>query len=83
MRNLRLSGETLTKIFTGQITNWSNSAITKDNNGHALPSIPIIPVVQSEGSGATAQLTRYFNAEYPSIWQYRLFTRSHTPSSPI
>ena len=68
MRNLRLSGETLTKIFTGQITNWSNSAITKDNNGHALPSIPIIPVVQSEGSGATAQLTRYFNAEYPSIW---------------
>jgi ABC-type phosphate transport system substrate-binding protein len=68
VRNLRLSGETLTKIFTGQITNWSNSAITKDNNGHALPSIPIIPVVQSEGSGATAQLTRYFNAEYPSIW---------------
>ena len=27
------------------------------------------PVVQSEGSGATAQLTRYFATEYPSIWQ--------------
>ncbi len=33
-----------------------------------LPSIPIVPVVQSEGSGATQQLTDYFATEYPSIW---------------
>ena len=76
MRNLRLSGETLTKIFTDEITNWDDPAITKDNNGHALPSIPITPVVQSEGSGATAQLTKYFAAEYPSIWQ--AFSHSNT-----
>ena len=69
VRNLRLSGQTLTKIFTNQITNWDDPAITQDNNGNALPSLPIIPVVQSEGSGATAQLTRYFATEYPSIWQ--------------
>jgi phosphate transport system substrate-binding protein len=69
VRNLRLSGETLAKIFTDQITNWDNKEITQDNNGHALPNLPITPVVQSEGSGATAQLTRYFAAEYPSIWQ--------------
>jgi ABC-type phosphate transport system substrate-binding protein len=69
VRNLRLSGETLTRIFTNQITNWNDPAITRDNNGNALPSLPIIPVVQSEGSGATAQLTRYFATEYPSIWQ--------------
>jgi phosphate transport system substrate-binding protein len=69
VRNLRLSGETLTKIFTGVITNWDNVEITKDNNGHKLPSLPITPVVQSEGSGATAQLTRYFATEYPSIWK--------------
>jgi phosphate transport system substrate-binding protein len=69
VRNLRLSGETLAKIFTDQITNWDNPEITKDNDGHALPSLPITPVVQSEGSGATAQLTRYFATEYPSIWQ--------------
>jgi phosphate transport system substrate-binding protein len=68
VRNLRLSGETLAKIFTNQITNWDNPEITKDNNGHALPFLPITPVVQSEGSGATAQLTRYFATEYPSIW---------------
>ena len=28
--NLRLSGLTLTKIFTGEITNWDDPAITKD-----------------------------------------------------
>jgi ABC-type phosphate transport system substrate-binding protein len=68
VRNLRLSGQTLTKIFTRQITNWDDKAITTDNNGHALPSLPIIPVVQSEGSGATAQFSRYMATEYPSIW---------------
>jgi phosphate transport system substrate-binding protein len=68
VRNLRLSGETLTKIFTGVITNWDNPEITADNNGNKLPSLPITPVVQSEGSGATAQLTRYFATEYQSLW---------------
>ena len=68
VRNLRLSGETLAKIFTNVITNWNDPQITADNNGHALPSLPIIPVVQSEGSGATAQLTRYFATRYGAIW---------------
>jgi ABC-type phosphate transport system substrate-binding protein len=68
VRDLRLSGETLAKIFTNKITNWNDPAITKDNNGHALPSLPIVPVVQSEGSGSTWQLTRYFATDYPSIW---------------
>jgi phosphate transport system substrate-binding protein len=67
--NLRLSGETLAKIFTNQITNWSDDAITKDNNGRKLPNIPIIPVVHSEGSGSTAQFTKYLDTQYPSIWR--------------
>jgi phosphate ABC transporter phosphate-binding protein len=69
VRNLRLSGETLAKIFTNKITNWDDPEITKDNNGHALPSLAIIPVVHSEGSGSTAQFTRYLATEYPSIWK--------------
>lgn len=69
LKNLRLSGDSLAKIFTGQITNWSDAQITKDNNGRKLPSIPIIPVVHSEGSGSTAQLTRYFDAEHPDVWR--------------
>jgi phosphate transport system substrate-binding protein len=69
VRNLRLSGATLSKIFTNQITNWDDPAITADNNGRKLPSLPIIPVVHSEGSGTSAQFTRYMDSLYPSIWR--------------
>ena len=68
VRNLRLSGETLAKIFTNQITNWNDPQITKDNNGRALPSLAIVPVVHSEGSGSTAQFTRYLDTQYPALW---------------
>lgn len=69
VRNLRLSGETIAKIFTNQITNWNDPQITRDNNGHALPALPITPVVRSDGSGTTAQFTRYLDTMYPSIWR--------------
>ncbi|MGZ4487785.1 MAG: substrate-binding domain-containing protein [Nocardioides sp.] len=65
---LRLSGETIARIFTNKITNWNDPAITRDNNGHALPSLTIHPVVRSDGSGTTAQFTRYLAEMYPSIW---------------
>ncbi len=69
VRNLRLSGETIAKIFTNQITNWNDAAITKDNNGRAFPSLPITPVVRSDGSGTTAQFTLWMDKQYPSIWR--------------
>jgi ABC-type phosphate transport system substrate-binding protein len=65
--NLRLSGETIAKIFTGVITNWDDPEITHDY-GAQLPNIPIIPVVRSDGSGATYFFTRWMEYEYPSIW---------------
>lgn len=69
VRNLRLSGETIAKIFTNQITNWNDPAISKDNNGRTFPSLPITPVVRSDGSGTTAQFTTWLDHEYPSIWR--------------
>jgi phosphate transport system substrate-binding protein len=68
INNLRLSGQTLAKIFTNGITNWNDPAITADNNGRALPSLPIIPVVHSEGSGSTYQFTAYLAKQFPQIW---------------
>jgi len=50
VRTLRLSGRTVAKIFTNRITNWDDPAITADNNGVQLPSIPITVVVQAERS---------------------------------
>ena len=47
--DLRLSGATLAKIFTNQITMWNDPAITADNNGRKLHAITIVPLVHSEG----------------------------------
>lgn len=67
--SLRLSGATVAKIFTNRITNWNDPAITKDNNGKKLPSIPIIPVVRADGAGVTNQFTTWLVDQYPDIWR--------------
>ncbi|MBV8237109.1 MAG: substrate-binding domain-containing protein [Acidimicrobiia bacterium] len=69
VRNLRLSGRTLALIFTNHISNWNDPAITADNNGRVLPSLPIIPVVHSEGSGSSAHFTDYLDKLFPDIWR--------------
>ncbi|MGH3546630.1 MAG: phosphate ABC transporter substrate-binding protein PstS [Pseudonocardiaceae bacterium] len=66
--NLRLSGLTLTKIFTQVITNWSDPAIQADNPGLTLPARKIVPVVYSNGSGTAAQFTAWMANQYPALW---------------
>ncbi|MDM4761759.1 phosphate ABC transporter substrate-binding protein PstS [Galbitalea sp. SE-J8] len=66
--NLRLSGEVITKIFTGVITSWDDPAIAKDNPGLTLPKRQIVPVVRSDGSGSTAQFTTWMGKKYGSLW---------------
>jgi phosphate ABC transporter phosphate-binding protein len=66
--NLRLSGETLVKIFTQQITRWSDPAIKADNPALTLPDRVIVPVVYSNGSGTTAQFTAWMADQYPAMW---------------
>jgi phosphate ABC transporter phosphate-binding protein len=65
---LRLSGDTIAKIFTGIITKWDDPAIKADNPGLTLPAIKVVPVVRSDGSGTTAQFTAWLAAEHPSVW---------------
>ncbi len=65
---LRLSGETIAKIFTGNIRVWSDPAIKADNPGLKLPAVPVIPVVRSDGSGTTAQLATWLSKTFPSLW---------------
>lgn len=66
--SLRLSGETLTKIFTGGITSWADPAIKSENPGLALPARRIVPVVRGDGSGTTAQFTTFMASEYAGTW---------------
>ena len=66
--NLRLSGENVARIFTGQITKWNDPAIQTDNPGLTMPDRPVVPVVRSEGSGSTAQFTNWMIKQHPAIW---------------
>lgn len=66
--NLRLSGKTIADIFTGVITNWDNPEIQKDNPGLTMPNLPIIPVVRSDGSGATSEFTQWMLATQKADW---------------
>ncbi|MFD4944359.1 phosphate ABC transporter substrate-binding protein PstS [Streptomyces sp. NPDC058409] len=66
--NLRLSGDVLAKIFTGQITRWNDAAIRTDNPGLNMPARQIIPVVRSDGSGTSAQFTTWMAKEETGIW---------------
>jgi len=66
--NLRLSGENVSKIFTGAITMWNDPALVADNPGITLPARAIVPVVRSDGSGATAQFTQWMIDRHPQIW---------------
>src|SRR6478672_9298355 len=78
--DLRLSGPALSKIFTGQITRWNDPAITKDY-GKTLPDIPIIPVVRSDGAGASAQFTLYMQSQAPSIYCPFIRSKLHLSGS--
>jgi phosphate ABC transporter phosphate-binding protein len=66
--NLRLSGPVIAGIFTGTITSWNDPGIAKDNPGLTLPAIKIVPVVRSDGSGATAQFTQWLLATQNGAW---------------
>lgn len=60
-QELSFSGQTLAKIFLGQVTNWNDPAIAKDNPGVAFPNKNIIVVRRSDGSGTTYCFTDYLS----------------------
>ncbi|MEY4319856.1 MAG: hypothetical protein RL378_960 [Actinomycetota bacterium] len=67
--NLRLSGDVVTKMFTGVITKWNDALIAADNPGLTLPDRAVVPVVRSDGSGSTAQFTLWMDTKYNSLWE--------------
>ena len=62
---VKLSPDTLAKIFQRDIKDWSDAAITADN-GTALPAKPITVVHRSDGSGTTNNFTKYLVAAAPA-----------------
>jgi len=58
---LKLDGETLARIFLGQISKWDDPAIKKLNPSAKLPSQAIAVVHRSDGSGTTFIFTDYLS----------------------
>jgi len=78
--NLRLSGQNIAKIFTGQITNWDNAAIAADNPDLKLPNEPIVPVVRSDGAGDSFEFSQWMISQYPAIWNAYCATTGREPA---
>ncbi|WP_405821146.1 substrate-binding domain-containing protein [Streptomyces sp. NBC_01390] len=67
--NLRLSGDVVTKIFTGVVKYWDDPVVKADNPGLQLPHRAVVPVVRSDGSGSTAQFTMWMANQHASLWK--------------
>ncbi|MFB4308666.1 phosphate ABC transporter substrate-binding protein PstS [Actinomadura sp. GTD37] len=67
---LKLSSETIAKIFSGKVTKWNDPAIAAENEGAELPSSAIKPVYRSDESGTTDNFTNYLNTVAPKIWTW-------------
>lgn len=68
---LRFDGETLGRIFAGEITKWNDPALAKLNPGVKLPDEPIAVVHRSDGSGTTGVWTDFLTKSSPS-WVRKL-----------
>ena len=60
--HLNLDGNTISKIFLGSISNWSDPAIKALNKGANLPDLKITPVFRSDGSGTSYNFTDYLSS---------------------
>jgi phosphate transport system substrate-binding protein len=68
VKKLRLSADTLAKIFQGDIKTWDDAAIKADNPGVKLPSTAITVAHRADSSGTTENFTKYLAAAAPSVW---------------
>jgi phosphate transport system substrate-binding protein len=59
--DMTLDGDTLAKIFLGEITKWDDAAIKKLNPKLELPSAAIAVVHRADGSGTTFNFTDYLS----------------------
>jgi phosphate transport system substrate-binding protein len=58
---LHLTGEVLANIYLGKMRRWDDPSIAALNPGLKLPSIPILVVYRSDGSGTTFNFTDYLS----------------------
>ncbi|MEN2396422.1 phosphate ABC transporter substrate-binding protein PstS [Pseudomonas halotolerans] len=68
---LKLDGETLAKIYLGEITVWNDPALVALNPGMKLPDSKITVVHRSDGSGTSYNFTNYL-AKVSDGWKSKI-----------
>ncbi len=68
---LKLDGDTVCKIYLGEIKNWNDAAFKALNPGVKLPDGEITVVHRSDGSGTTAIFTNYLSGVCPA-WKEKV-----------
>ncbi|MGA1469569.1 MAG: extracellular solute-binding protein [Aquiluna sp.] len=68
IQSLNMTPDTVAQIFTGEITNWSDSRIAADNPGVNLPDLAITAVHRSDESGTTGNFTDTMAQAAPTTW---------------
>jgi phosphate transport system substrate-binding protein len=69
--DITLDGDTLARIYLGQIKSWDDAAIAKLNPNAKLPKQAIVPVRRSDGSGTTYNFA-YYLAEISPEWKSKV-----------
>jgi len=69
--SLKFTPEVLAGIYLGQIKKWNDSKLTQLNPGAHLPSLDIVVVHRSDGSGTTYIWTDYL-AKVSSEWKSKV-----------
>jgi len=64
--DLVLDGDTLAKIFLGEIKKWNDPAIAKLNAKVKLPDLDIAVIHRADGSGTTFNFTDYLSKVSPT-----------------
>jgi phosphate transport system substrate-binding protein len=67
-RPVKLTGDILSEIYGGSITQWNHSQLTAVNPGLPLPNRAIVPIWRADGSGQSYVLSTYLS-RYNSKWR--------------
>ncbi|MFN8052152.1 MAG: substrate-binding domain-containing protein [Acidimicrobiales bacterium] len=66
--NLRLSQESVCRVFTEDEIYWDDPGLVADNPGVPLPHDRVRPVARSDGSGTSYVLSEFCISTAPAVW---------------
>ena len=77
---LKLSADSVAKIFQRDIKKWNDKAIAAENPGVKLPDQDIVVAHRADGSGTTQNFTEYLNTAAKGVWKLKSGSTVEWPS---